>query len=202
MLDDSLIDDSITDDGAASVTREDWLTAAVTALRLHFLAVGLSIPAALRVSCGFPSNAKRSGAIGECWSAGASADKTVEILISPTLDQPKAVLETLVHELVHAAGHMNHGAQFGAACEAVGLTPVASSWKATKGNAKFDQRYKAVLESLGPYPHAKLTMNTKPKQATRLLKAFCPSCGYTIRLSAKWAATGLPDCPCGDHFTL
>lgn len=32
-------------------------------------------------------------------------------------------------------------------------------------------------------------------QGTRLIKAGCPSCGYTIRLSAMWIATGLPRCP-------
>jgi hypothetical protein len=195
MIDDTIIDDTKTE------TREDWLTAAVTALRVPFTTVGLSLPA-IRVACGFPSNAKRSGAIGECWSSSASADRTVEILISPTLDDPRAVLETLVHELVHAAGHMNHGAKFGAACQQVGLTTVASSWKATKGDSTFDGRYQAILAGLGAYPHAKLTMNTKPKQATRLLKACCPSCGYTIRLTSKWAAKGLPTCPCGDQITL
>ncbi len=33
------------------------------------------------------------------------------------------------------------------------------------------------------------------KQATRLLKAVCPDCGYTIRVTSKWAALGLPVCP-------
>ena len=33
------------------------------------------------------------------------------------------------------------------------------------------------------------------KQSTRLLKAECPECGYTIRVSKKWADLGLPTCP-------
>jgi hypothetical protein len=199
MLDDTLIDDTLTDDKA--VTREDWLLLAVAALRLPFADAGLSIPT-VRVTCGFPSNAKRSGAIGECWSSKASDDGTVEILISPTVDQPRAVLEVLVHELVHASGHMNHGARFGAACVKVGLTPVGSSWKSTKGGSTFDSRYATVLAALGPYPHAKLNIGRETKtQPTRMLKAVC-GCGYTIRLTAKWAAKGLPTCPCGDSFTL
>lgn len=198
MIDDTLIDDTVTD---KAVTREDWLLLAVAALRLPFADAGLSIPT-VRVTCGFPSNAKRSGAIGECWSSKASDDGTVEILISPTVDQPRAVLEVLVHELVHACGHMNHGARFGAACVKVGLTPVGSSWKSTKGGSTFDDRYATVLAGLGPYPHAKLNIGRETKtQPTRMLKAVC-GCGYTIRLTAKWAAKGLPTCPCGDHFTL
>lgn len=199
MIDDTaMIDDTI---GLHS-TREDWLLAAVVALTPAFAAQGLTVPA-VRVSCGFPSNAKRSGAIGECWSAKASNDRTVEILVSPTVDQPRAVLEVLVHELVHACGHMNHGARFGKACMMMGLMPTGSSWKSTKGDSTFDTRYQAVLSGLGAYPHAKLNMRAEVKtQATRMLKALCPSCGYTIRLTAKWAATGLPTCPCGDSFTL
>lgn len=198
MIDDTaMIDDTI---GLHS-TREDWLLAAVVALTPAFAAAGLTVPA-VRVSCGFPSNAKRSGAIGECWSAKASNDRTVEILVSPTVDQPRAVLEVLVHELVHASGHMNHGARFGKACATVGLMPTGSSWKSTKGDSTFDSRYQAVLSGLGAYPHAKLNMRAEVKtQPTRMLKAVC-GCGYTIRLTAKWAAKGLPTCPCGDSFTL
>ena len=33
------------------------------------------------------------------------------------------------------------------------------------------------------------------KQSTRMLKAECPECGYTIRLSKRWADMGLPSCP-------
>jgi hypothetical protein len=33
------------------------------------------------------------------------------------------------------------------------------------------------------------------KQGTRMLKAECPECGYTIRLTKKWADVGLPTCP-------
>jgi hypothetical protein len=28
-----------------------------------------------------------------------------------------------------------------------------------------------------------------------MLKAECPECGYTIRLTKKWADVGLPTCP-------
>ena len=33
------------------------------------------------------------------------------------------------------------------------------------------------------------------KQSARMLKAECPECGYTIRLTKKWADVGLPSCP-------
>jgi hypothetical protein len=39
--------------------------------------------------------------------------------------------------------------------------------------------------------------SSPPPQVGRMLKASCPSCGYLIRLTKKWIAVGLPDCPCG-----
>jgi hypothetical protein len=52
-----------------------------------------------------------------------------------------------------------------------------------------------LIESLGDYPHSKLNVSALRKpQATRMLKAVCPDCGYTIRLSKAWADKGLPRC--------
>lgn len=36
-----------------------------------------------------------------------------------------------------------------------------------------------------------------PKQSTRLIKAACGDCGYTIRVTQKWLEQGNPGCPCG-----
>lgn len=35
----------------------------------------------------------------------------------------------------------------------------------------------------------------KKTQSTRLLKAACSSCGYTVRVTKRWADKGLPPCP-------
>jgi len=40
------------------------------------------------------------------------------------------------------------------------------------------------------------------KQTTRMIKAECPSCGYTARISQKWVDVGLPTCPCGDTLSV
>jgi hypothetical protein len=181
-----------------TANREDWLTAAVNELRPFFDTVGKPLPANVRVTCGFPSNAKRSGAIGECWADTASADKTFEVLISPTLDDPLHVFDVLVHELCHStAGAMNHGINFQKAAALMHLVPSLGpkGWKATGRGVQFEPTYGAIIDSLGPYPHAALTMNSKKVQGTRMLKAVCPSCGYTVRLTQKWAALGLPSCP-------
>lgn len=181
-----------------TINREDWLAAAVSELRPIFEIVGKPLPAAVRVSCGFPSNAKRSGAIGECWADTASADKTFEVLISPVLDTPLQVFEVLVHELCHAtAGAMNHGVNFQRIAALMHLSPSAGpkGWKATGRADTFESAFGEIIKSLDAYPHAALTMSSRKTQGTRMLKAVCPSCGYTVRLTQKWAALGLPSCP-------
>jgi hypothetical protein len=72
-------------------TREDWLAQAIAELRSVFAALNHPLPDQIRVACGFPSSNARSAknrAVGEHWSAKASADQTHEILISPVIDDP------------------------------------------------------------------------------------------------------------------
>lgn len=186
-------------------TREEWLTAAVEEFRAVFAAQAAPIPTKVRVSCGFPSTAKRSGAIGECWADTASADKSMEIMISPVLADPYRVADVLVHELCHTtAGAMNHGVSFQRVADAMHLIPSATKgYKATTGGDAFRAAFGAIIDGLGEYPHAQLSMTTRKVQATRMLKAVCPTCGYTIRLTQKWAAMGLPTCHLdGDTFAL
>lgn len=187
-------------------TREQWLTAAADALRPTFDTIGKPVPLAIRVSCGFPLHARRSKAIGQCWASTASADKTIEILISPVLADPREVFETLVHEMCHATdGAMNHGTAFQAVAREMGLMACGTGkqpWKSTKGNEHFGTRYAGIMDALGDYPHAQLTPGAEAKvQPTRMLKLVCGGCGYTVRTTAKWVAQGLPTCACGTQFS-
>ena len=177
-------------------TREEWLTQAVSELRPLFDAVKFPLPANIRVTCGFPSRRARARNkfIGEHWSGAASEDDTHEILISPVEDDPVEVFAVLVHELAHAATDGDgHGAKFKRCVRALWLEGKPT---ATRPGAKFRDEYTPLIESLGAYPHARLNVGVNAvKQSTRLLKAHCPTCGYTIRLSDKWVRQGLPVCP-------
>jgi hypothetical protein len=188
-------------------SREDWLVAALEELRPFFSLQGKPLPQAIRLACGFPLNARRSGAIGECWANTSSADGTIEVLISPVLADPRAVFEVLVHELCHATdGAMNHGRPFQAIATWMHLRPIGSgkqAWKSTEGDSGFADAYGAVIASLGVYPHAALSFAARPKQTTRMLKATCGGCGYTVRVSQRWAVLGLPVCGgCTQTFDL
>jgi hypothetical protein len=73
---------------------------------------------------------------------------------------------------------------------------------ATHPGAELAERLNALCVKVGPYPHASLDRSQVKKQSTRLIKALCPECGYTIRTTAKWIENGLPTCPCGTEMEL
>lgn len=183
-------------------TREDWLTAAVTTLRPVFSGHGIALPARIRVTCGLPSTFTRSGTLSECWADTDSADGTHEVMVSPTLADPAQVLAQLVGALAHAApGAMSHTSNtYIEAATNLGLCPAGDNWRQVQGADDFAEVYAQVLAALGPYPHAPLNVGTKKVQSTRMLKLVCPLCGYTLRTSAKWIATGLPVCHDGTQF--
>lgn len=184
--------------------REEWLERAVEAFRPWFSAAGFALPERIRVSIGFPSRnalSNRNRAIGQCWSPETSRSGHVEIFISPVLEDPSRVCDVLVHELCHAATPgAGHKGRFAKAARALGL---AGQLTATNASPELAQRLNAVLPTLGPMPHAALdplTLAAK-KQPTRLLKAQCSGCGYTIRVTQKWIDAGLPTCTtCGCLF--
>lgn len=194
-------------------TREEWLEAAVDHFRPTFQQAcktsGRTIPEKLKVSIGFPDKggmAKRR-VLGQCWTESDS-EKPVQIFINPTITNVNGadgILSVLVHELVHAVGIHGHGKDFKRVALAVGLEGKMQS--TTASDALVEEFTILVDEKLGPFPHTALSgmklFTPSKKDGTRMLKAVCPECGYTIRLTKKWAQVGMPLCPCGQaNFTL
>lgn len=71
----------------------------------------------------------------------------------------------------------------------------------------------ATEQNLGAYNPAWLATQMPPfpteglpptsndnKDGIRQIKCVCPSCGFTMRTSAKWIAKGLPVCTCGTQI--
>lgn len=181
-----------------ATTREQWLSDGVDLLRPWFSSHGYDVPDKLRVSVGWPRGSRK--AIGQCWHAVAAKDNVPQVFISPALGTGLAALDTLAHELVHAAidPHSGHAGKFVTASKAVGLT----NGKPTCAGAgpALLELLKDVAGKLGEYPHAALNPNDgAKKQSTRLLKVECDSCGYTARVTRKWLDTGEPLCPCNSE---
>ncbi len=189
------------------MNREAWLQAAVESLRPIFLGAGHTIPD-LQVSVGWPSSgglAQKKKTIGQCWFGTMSADGKPQLFISPLLDDltdAQGVLATLVHEVCHVAAgpDAKHGPKFVKVMKKLGLEGKPT---ATTANEDLVIRFKALAERLGPFPHARIVPIKVPKtQTTRMHKAECSCCGYTVRLSKKWADVGAPFCPGIGHGAL
>jgi hypothetical protein len=174
--------------------RETWLNQ-ITALyiRPHFQKAGYEIPANVRMSCSLTS---KKSAIGQCWDTSVSQDSTYEIFISPTIADSVRVVDILIHELAHAVvGIKNgHNKVFGKCARAVGLE---GKLTATVASPELKGTITQWVQTMGEYPHAVLSGEGTggKKQSTRLLKAECPHCGYTVRLSRKWLELATPECP-------
>jgi hypothetical protein len=175
------------------MTREQWLINAIDALRPKFQPVA-PLPDTLHVSMSFPSKmavSNRRRRIGECWVQQG------HILISPVLKTPFEIIDTLAHELAHAAAPVGagHKAPFVRICKAVGLTKGRPT--SVGAGPELAAELHGIIEKLGPLPHKPITALGRDKvQSTRLLKASCEECGYTIRITRKWIEeAGLPGCP-------
>lgn len=188
--------------------RELWLTELQRRLEASFRRLSYPLPEAVRVTCGFPSRGglgRKRRVVGQCWAPLCSTAGHVEIFISPTIDDAIEVGAVLIHELVHAAVGVSvgHRGAFRHVAVAMGLE---GPMRSTVPGPELKRRLNALIETLGPYPHASLCPDSHlrthapPKQNARMLKLACPICSYTIRTTRKWIDRGLPTCPCGRVF--
>jgi hypothetical protein len=194
------------------MTRESWLLEATKIARSDLFGVIPDLPALpseVRVTCGWPSKGglgKKKRTVGQCWPTESSAGGFTEILVSPFLDRPVEVVETLLHELIHAAVGVDqkHKGAFITGAKAIGFT---KPWTSTPPTTQLtDLILTKFLPKLGEYPHKKLDAVALVKSLgepdhNRQLKLLCSGCGYIIRTTKKWIDIGLPTCVCGQAFT-
>lgn len=188
------------------MNRETWLRAAASHIVPLFEEQSLKVPD-LDVSCGWPSRGGLPGkngvrVIGQCWSATTKKGRP-QIFISPMLEKSPQVLETLVHEMLHAAVgcEVGHKAAFARPARALGLEGKPT---ATHAGTELTATLSAIGATVGPYPHKALKIEGDPstKQTTRMLKVHCLACGYVVRTTQKWLDVGLPTCPCGHEMEI
>jgi|GEM_PF-980149 len=178
-------------------TREAWLTHfAEKYLWPRIEAAGGTRPVRYRVSVGFPKGRRGSKghSIGQCWSQEVSADQTCEIFVSPELDATEAI-GVLAHEACHAAVGVRHGhrAPFKRLALAIGLS---GPMRATVPSPELDAAIRAWIAAEAVYPHAPLSAARSPtRPGSRLLKARCEGCGYTVRVTRQWLDVASPVCP-------
>lgn len=178
-------------------TREEWLTVAANEIYKHLFGIEESedMISKWRFSSGFPIGSRGSSTIlGQCLAPSQSSSGCTEIYISPTISDSEKVLEVLHHEMVHAhvGVEHKHDRQFKTWMRLSGLrgTP-----KATRPAFRSTEQYKKIIAEYGEYPHSSVKLPERGSVGSPMKKACCPKCGYTIRVTEKWLAIGLPYCP-------
>jgi hypothetical protein len=176
-------------------TREEWMLRAVTAMRPWFPEDAPVPP--IRVSIGWPAGRGSSRYIGQCFYT--VEDSVPALFVSPALSEADDILETLLHEMVHAATPGNgHKGKFITVAKGLGFR---KPWRSTPCDETLFERIGELAAALGPFPHSKVIKGsaTRPDvQSTRMLKVICDECGYTVRTTRKWLDIGMPQCPDGD----
>ena len=176
------------------IIREQWLMQAVDYLIPLFERAGYAVPI-VKVSIGFPSTGSKGRHLGQCWSTKSAVDGLNQIYIAPHLPTALDVLDTLVHELVHAVDdcQSGHGENFKKIALDVGLKgPMRSAGAGDWLKRDLIQ----IVESLGSFPHGRLslpirTMQKDPKRPG----AKCAKCGYEIVMINRHLLLGPPLCP-------
>jgi hypothetical protein len=172
--------------------RESWLTEAANLILDDLITPKVASATmysyerpVFRISVGFPKHSRGGKAIAVCFKREASTDGVNEIFINPELDDPIAVMEAMVHELVHAYDDCASGHQhfFAHIARKVGLEGPLT---ATHCGDRLKATLKAYAEMLGVFPHRKMQLDlTHKKDSTRQLKVSCDnqSCGFLFRTS-------------------
>lgn len=171
--------------------REAWLTA--LALRAgRYLSASCTESdeePVVRLSCGFPATqGRRKVAAAQILAPQHSADDTAELLVSPVVDDAVQVARLVLPLLL---------------CAYTGDYRQGNAWADAVRRAHLDRdtlpewAY-VLLEGLGAYPHAAVTLPPVATQSTRLLKAVCDGNGehaaFIVRLSARTFDMGAPLC--------
>ena len=169
------------------MTREEWLSAAVSHLRPLIERAEVEAPRAkvprVWVSVGWPRGHRGRGrAIGQCWAGSLSADKAPHVFISPELVLAEVVLATLAHELVHAAvPDGKHRGRFVEVARAVGLV---RPWTATTAGPELGAWLAKLAKQLGTYPHAGLAVLSTAKAPGSRLRLWQCECGVKARVAS------------------
>lgn len=180
-------------------TREEWMLNAVATMRGWF--PDESPVPDVRVSIGWPAGRGSSRFIGQCFYA--VADHVPALFVAPSLAAVPDILETLLHEAIHAATPVGtgHKGLFVKLAKHLGFI---GPWRSTPASPELKATLAELAINLGPFPHSKVLKSdaTRPSvQGTRMLKVECQTCGCILRMTNKWIEeAGLPTCGCGEEM--
>lgn len=193
-------------------TREAWMLAAVEAFRPWFAEDGETLPP-VRISIGWPGGrGNKQNVLGQCWAASTVDDGIPALFVSPSQKDAVEVLETILHESIHAAGHYHHRSPFQKVARKFGFVNGGKVKTSREQSPDLYATLDEMAAALGPFPHSGVTSGgglaggdpkAPPVQSTRMLKVYCEEDGYTIRGTKKWLSVAVPECPlCSTLMTV
>jgi len=141
------------------MNREAWLSMLARKMRPIFKKAKVEFPKRFAVSCGFPSRRaiSKEPFYGQCWHWTSSANGTIEIFITPLLDDSLEISVVLLHEMIHASvdNIHGHGRPFIEAAKAIGMIPPYT--RCMEGD-DLSSELRLIVNSLPPYPHARIIL--------------------------------------------
>lgn len=167
-----------------TLTREQWLDECAGLILDEIVAPVATIreEMTLKLSVGYPPNRRtNSKVIGVCFPAAASTGGFNEIFINPEINDSLQVLETLVHEIIHAVDdcRSGHRGEFKRIARAVGLE---GKLTATFAGEELRAHLSQYVDLLGHIPHAAIKSGKLKRQVNRNLKVWC-LCGFKFNTS-------------------
>ena len=174
--------------------RESWLMEAVEQIKPIFERMGYEVPL-VKVSVGFPSTGSKGRHLGQCWSTRSSDDGINQIFIAPHLPTTIEVLDTLVHELVHAVDDCKsgHGENFKRIAKDIGLK---GPMRSAGADELLMKDLIEISKQLGSFPHGRLSIPRAVANAgIKRPGAICPKCGYEVVMFKRFLDVGPPICP-------
>lgn len=192
-----------------SVTREEWLKAAVNSINESVFGGAYEVDK-LQISIGRP----KGKALGETVVTDFDKEDVSmddffppTVFISPLIKEPIHILSAITHELIHAYETMSprHSKAFKFKAEEVGFIDKKTDYQMGE---MLESTLKGVLDELttsyGVWPGVAITAPAKKEKEekekkTNAIVYFCPECGFELKASKKSAEEhpGMPTCVCG-----
>jgi len=169
-------------------TRETALTAAIDWILEDIImpeCEGMDKPP-VRITIGWPKGSRGARKImATCHPRAHSSDGHNEIFVSPTVGDSLLILESVVHEAIHAMDDCasGHRGFFARTARRVGLE---GKFTETVAGDELKEALQWWLDENGAIPVAAMDDSKRKKQGTRLLLINCAAeCGFKVRASSK-----------------
>ena len=158
-------------------TREQYLITAADYLLTNLILPETTQKAPVyQLSIGFPSGAKSTKAIGQCWYPKNQGP--ANIFINPTVNNTPRILDVLLHELIHATlgPKAGHGPKFKQLALATGLEGKMTQ---TTASPELSEVLQDFIQEHGDIPHQPMQEDAIPPNKPQQTRSVRMECNYS-----------------------